>query len=260
MTPTEVGLHAHPRDLPDPSDCTLAATRRVQSFLDTHRPETPCLVVDLAVVAHRYHEPDAALPGVDLYDAVKANPAQPVLRLLAELGCWFGVANPAEIDACLAGSVETVRRRTDGGGADWPLSKRFGCGPDDAAELVTRVAAHGGTAGPSFHVGSQQRDLGAWDTALTVVEEVATVLDARGVPLGLVNLGGVPRHVPGGDPTGRGVRGRNPVGRASAAGRPAAPSGGRARAFARGRAPGRTGPAMGRPGHRALRWSGGVAR
>lgn len=230
-------MHAHPRDLPDPQDCTLAPTRRVQSFLDTHRPETPCLVVDLAVVARRYHELAAALPGVDLYYAVKANPAQPVLCLLAELGCWFDVASPAEIDACLAagiepwrisygntvkkardiarahelgvelytvdcageldkvlthapGSVVTVRLRTDGVGADWPLSKKFGCGPDDAVELVTRATEHGCTAGLSFHVGSQQRDLGAWDTALTVVGEVAATLDARGVPLGLVNLGG----------------------------------------------------------------------
>jgi diaminopimelate decarboxylase len=132
-----------------------APNRRVQTFLDTHRPETPCLVVDLAVVARRDHRPAAALPGVDLYDAVKANPAQPALRLLAELGCWFD---------------------------------------------MDRAAERGSTAGLCFHVGSRQRDLGAWDTALAVVAEVAAVLDDGGpdgrVPLAAHYLSGHPDEAP----------------------------------------------------------------
>jgi ornithine decarboxylase len=230
-------LHAHDRDRPDDSDCSTGPTPRVQAFLETRRPETPCLVVDLAVVARRYHELAAALPGVDLYYAVKANPAPPILGLLGGLGCWFDVASPAEIDACLAAGVEpwrisygntvkkeadvarahelgvplytvdcgaeldkvlraapgtvvTIRLRTDGIGADWPLSKKFGCGATDAVALATRAAEAGSTPGLSFHVGSQQRNLDAWDAALTAVADVVAELDRRSVPIGLVNLGG----------------------------------------------------------------------
>ena len=44
--------------------------------------------------------------------------------------------------------------------------------------------------GVSFHVGSQQRDLGAWDDALGVVAGIASAAAASGVELSFVNLGG----------------------------------------------------------------------
>jgi ornithine decarboxylase len=75
-------------------------------------------------------------------------------------------------------------------GADWPLSTKFGCGRHDAVALATRAAEAGASTGLSFHVGSQQRDLSAWDTALAEVVAVLDELDRRGVPLGIVNLGG----------------------------------------------------------------------
>jgi ornithine decarboxylase len=232
-------LAAPSRALPDRSleATTPHVPQRVARFLATQRPATPCLVVDLAVVAQRYHELADALPGADLFYAVKANPAPEVLRLLAGLGSWFDVASPAEIEACLAagiepwrisygntvkktrdvalahelgvrlytvdcraeldkvaaaapGSVVTIRLRTDGVGADWPLSKKFGCGPDDAIALGVAAQEAGLDVGVSFHVGSQQRDLRAWDVALEQVGAVVGELSRRGVDVALVNLGG----------------------------------------------------------------------
>lgn len=82
---------------------------------------TPYLVVDLAIVAERYAQLEAALPGVALHYAVKANPAPEVLSLLARSGASFDVASPAEIGACLeAGALpsnlsygNTVKKERD---------------------------------------------------------------------------------------------------------------------------------------------------
>ena len=63
---------------------------------------TPMLYVDLASVLQRYDELAAALPGVRLHYAVKANPAPQVIAALAAHGCAWDVASPGEIDAVLA--------------------------------------------------------------------------------------------------------------------------------------------------------------
>ena len=56
---------------------------------------------------------------------------------------------------------------TDGEGAEWPLSRKFGCVPAMAVDVLRHAKALGLDAyGVSFHVGSQQTDLTAWDRAL----------------------------------------------------------------------------------------------
>lgn len=76
-------------------------------------------------------------------------------------------------------------------GAEWPLSRKFGC----AAEMAPRVLEHahrlGLTAyGLSFHVGSQQTNMGAWDQALTTAASIFGTLAERGIELKMVNMGG----------------------------------------------------------------------
>lgn len=78
-----------------------SAMRRCVEFLDEHRPETPCLVLDPAAVRARCHHLRAALPDVTMYYAVKACPEPAVVALLAELGVGFDAASPGEIDLCL---------------------------------------------------------------------------------------------------------------------------------------------------------------
>ncbi len=51
----------------------------------------------------------------------------------------------------------------EGDGADWPLSKKFGCDLDMAGDLLLRASDLGlEPYGVSFHVGSQQRDIDQW--------------------------------------------------------------------------------------------------
>jgi ornithine decarboxylase len=96
-----------------------------------------------------------------------------------------------KLAAVAPGSQVFCRILTSGAGADWPLSRKFGC--DVAmAESLLRAAPGKGLipVGVSFHVGSQQRDPGQWDTALAEAAGLFRRLEAEGVNLSLVNLGG----------------------------------------------------------------------
>ena len=79
----------------------------------------------------------------------------------------------------------------DCGGAEWPLSKKFGCAPEMAKDLLRKAKEWGLDAyGISFHVGSQQTDLEQWDKALGQVSQMFFALAEEGVDLRMVNLGG----------------------------------------------------------------------
>jgi ornithine decarboxylase len=76
-------------------------------------------------------------------------------------------------------------------GAEWPLSRKFGCEPDVAIGVLEHAHRRGLDAyGVSFHVGSQQPNTAAWDTALKATAEVFRTLSDRGIQLRMVNLGG----------------------------------------------------------------------
>ena len=80
---------------------------------------------------------------------------------------------------------------TDGAGAEWPLSRKFGCDPSMAKDVLMAAHKLGLKAyGISFHVGSQQTRLGAWDTALAQAKSIFDEMAAEGVTLSMVNLGG----------------------------------------------------------------------
>jgi ornithine decarboxylase len=79
----------------------------------------------------------------------------------------------------------------DGEGAEWPLSRKFGCDPSMALQVLERAHALGLNAyGISFHVGSQQTRLEAWDAALASSAAIFRTLAERGIQLQMVNLGG----------------------------------------------------------------------
>ena len=76
-------------------------------------------------------------------------------------------------------------------GAEWPLSRKFGCDPELAVEVLERGHRLGLDAyGVSFHVGSQQPNPRAWDIALDATAHVFRTLSERGIQLRMVNLGG----------------------------------------------------------------------
>lgn len=79
----------------------------------------------------------------------------------------------------------------DGAGAEWPLSRKFGCAPEMAPDVLEAAHRAGLTAfGVSFHVGSQQANLGAWDSALATAAGVFHECATRGISLKMVNMGG----------------------------------------------------------------------
>ena len=216
----------------------MAATARILDFLRDRRPEGPCLVVDLDVIAKNYHAFTRAMPDTRVFYAVKANPAPEILKLLACMGSCFDTASVAEIEMALAAGatpdrlsfgntikkerdiarayllgvtlfavdsaeeVEKIARAapgarvfcrilTDGAGAEWPLSRKFGCEPAMAVDVLLQAHRLGLKAhGMSFQVGSQQTLLEAWDTALGEAKAIFDRMQSHGVTLAMVNLGG----------------------------------------------------------------------
>jgi len=102
---------------------------------------------------------------------------------------------------CLA-EVEKIARQAPGArifcrvlcdcvGAEWPLSRKFGCDPSMAVDVLEHAHRLGLDAyGVSFHVGSQQRNTKSWDRALASASGVFRACAERGITLGMVNLGG----------------------------------------------------------------------
>ena len=202
------------------------------------QPETPCLVVDLDIVADNYRTLRSAIPLAEIFYAVKANPAPEILCVLRDLGSSFDGASIYEIESCLEAGVSperlsfgsTIKKSRDiaaahahgvrlfafdsaeeldkiaieapgaraycrilmeGHGADWPLSDKFGCDVEMAAELLIEASRRGlDPYGVSFHVGSQQRDIDQWDIALGRTAMVFSVLNAAGIELKMINIGG----------------------------------------------------------------------
>lgn len=213
-------------------------TPRISDFLATERPATPCLVIDLTVVAESYRKLADALPEAGIYYAVKANPAPEILRLLATLGSSFDAASVPEIEMVLAagglpGRISygnTIKKKTDiakayalgvrlfafdsqaelekiaaaapgakvlcriltsGEGADWPLSRKFGCSPGMASNLLREAKALGlEPCGVSFHVGSQQRHPRQWTCAVGAAARIFRELAEDGIELTMLNIGG----------------------------------------------------------------------
>src|SRR6201992_3365411 len=89
------------------------------------------------------------------------------------------------------GSKVFCRILSDCVGAEWPLSRKFGCEPSMAADVLEHAHKLGLEAyGLSFHVGSQQRNPHAWDRALASSAAVFKECGERGINLAMVNLGG----------------------------------------------------------------------
>ena len=225
-------------------------TERITRFLAENRPETPCLVVDLDVIAEAYNLLRWYLPLARVYYAVKANPAPQIVTMLERKGANFDVASRGEIELCFANGVaadrlsfgNTIKKEKDIAfayqagvrlfafdsafeldklaraapgaqvfcrilvackGAEWPLSRKFGCAPEMAVELLRQARDLGlDPYGVSFHVGSQQTDLGQWDSAIGAAARMFSALADADVELRMVNIGGgFPAHYRGDVPT-----------------------------------------------------------
>jgi len=112
-----------------------------------------------------------------------------------ELGIrLFAVDCEAEVEKiarAAPGSKVFCRILCDGEGADWPLSRKFGCVPEMAPRVLEQAHRLGLRAhGISFHVGSQQGNPEMWDRALATTAAIFREMAERGIHLAMVNLGG----------------------------------------------------------------------
>jgi ornithine decarboxylase len=82
------------RRAPEPSGCDEGT--------DPALLTTPRLELSVGTAVARYLALASALPGTAIHYAVKANPHPVLLRALAQAGCRFDVASPAEVRAALA--------------------------------------------------------------------------------------------------------------------------------------------------------------
>jgi ornithine decarboxylase len=102
-------------------------------------------------------------------------------------------ADMRNIAKAAPGSRVYVRILSEGSGtADWPLSRKFGCQSDMAMDLLVLARDLGlEPYGVSFHVGSQQRDIGVWDAAIGKVKVIFERLkEEDNIELKMINLGG----------------------------------------------------------------------
>jgi ornithine decarboxylase len=231
---------------------TRLMNERIARFLADHVPETPCLVMDLEIIAEAYEALRWHLPLARVFYAVKANPAAEIITMLERKGANFDVASPGEIALCLAHGVDpnrlsfgnTIKKEKDIAfayeaglrlfafdsaheldklaraapgarvfcrilvpcdGAEWPLSRKFGCAPEMAADLLHRARDHGlDPYGISFHVGSQQTDPAQWEHAVGTAARLFSLLAEADIGLRMVNIGGgFPAHYRGAVPDTR---------------------------------------------------------
>lgn len=210
-------------------------------FLDFSKDlPTPNIVVNLNTIKFNFVKLKDSFPYAKIFYAIKANPGEPVLKMLADMGSNFDIASRYELDKILRfvndptrlSYGNTIKKSADikyfyekgvrmfatdskddlksiaenapgsrvyvrilvenSDTADWPLSRKFGCHPDMAYDLLVQAKQLGLTPwGVSFHVGSQQRDIGAWNDAIAKVKYLFNSLEEEeGIRLQMIDMGG----------------------------------------------------------------------
>ena len=123
-------------------------TRRIDEFLATARPATPCVVIDLDIVRARLRALRALFPATSIYYAVKANPAADIIAALAALDCCFDLASPGEMERCRGAGVpvsrlsygNTIKRERDIAAAFAEGIDLFAFDSEPELEKLARVA------------------------------------------------------------------------------------------------------------------------
>jgi ornithine decarboxylase len=113
-----------------------------------------------------------------------------------DLFAFDSIAELEKLGRAAPGARVFCRLSVHGRGAEWPLTRKFGCSPRLAVELLVRAKALGlRPAGVSFHVGSQQTDPGQWAAAIGHAGSIFHACERHGVSLELLNVGGgLPAH------------------------------------------------------------------
>jgi ornithine decarboxylase len=165
-----------------PVDEVLGALARAGAGFDAASPNEVAQALRSGVAPDRVHYGNTIKSDQDIATAYRRG-----VRLFAT----DSLADVRAIAAHAPGSRVFCRLSTPGTGALWGLTGKCGCSVPQAVEVLTAARAHGLVpAGLSLHVGSQQMTVAAWRDAFTELAGAITRLDALGIRLDHVNLGG----------------------------------------------------------------------
>ena len=135
--------------------------------------------------------------GVDPADALYSNTIKPPAHVAAAhaAGLWrFGFDSPGElrkIAEYAPGSAVYLRLRVDDSTSVFPLSRKFGAELGAARDLLLMARRLGlRPYGMTFHVGSQFGNPSAWRQAIAAAGTLMRQLEADGIHLSMLNLGG----------------------------------------------------------------------
>ena len=108
-----------------------------------------------------------------------------------DLFSFDSAAELGKLAAAAPGARAMCRILMESGAARWPLSRKFGCAPDMAEELLIDAKRQGlKPYGISFHVGSQQIDPRQWIAAIDRTADLFAKVAQSGIALEAINLGG----------------------------------------------------------------------
>lgn len=126
----------------------------------------------------------------------KATDIATAYDLGVRLFCFDSLAELQKIATYAPGSRVICRLLIENKGAEWPLSRKFGCVPEMAYDLMRLSVSLGlQPYGLSFHVGSQQTDPQQWQAPIQLCAELFRRLADRNIHLEMLNLGGgFPAH------------------------------------------------------------------
>jgi ornithine decarboxylase len=117
-------------------------------------------------------------------------------QLGVRLFSFDSVAELEKIATHAPGSQVCCRILVETSGAEWSLSRKFGCELGMAYDLLLLSRSLGlNPYGISFHVGSQQTDPTQWDEPIHQASSLFSRLVEQGINLKVLNLGGgFPAH------------------------------------------------------------------
>ncbi|HEV2188350.1 MAG TPA: type III PLP-dependent enzyme [Stellaceae bacterium] len=166
----------------NPARDIVAMLAKKGSSFDVASPSEIALCLDNGATAERLSFGNTIKKERDIAAAYAAGIRLFAFDSEAELGKLARVAPGARVFCRILVSCD---------GADWPLSRKFGCTPEMAVTLLSRARDFGlDPYGVSFHVGSQQTDLNQWDGAIGAAARMFSLLAEADINLRMVNIGG----------------------------------------------------------------------
>jgi ornithine decarboxylase len=81
----------------------------INHFLETHQSDQPFFIVNLSEVIQKINQWREYLPNVDAFYAIKCNPDEVIIKLMASMGMSFDCASKNEISKVISAGVEPNR-------------------------------------------------------------------------------------------------------------------------------------------------------